>query len=71
MNKTSDLWDITKHINKHIMRASEEEKEAERIFFKIMAINFLNLMKNNLYIQENQLTPSMINRKMDTSVMDG
>lgn len=51
------MWDTIKHTNTCNGSAKQrEEREKEKVFEEIMAVNFPNLMKNiHLHIQEAQL----------------
>ena len=65
-----DVWNIIRHTSIHLMELPEEkevEKGVEKIFEETILKNFPNLLKSNLYIEDVQQTPSMINTKRSTN----
>lgn len=71
-NSLTNLWDIIKQTNFHIIGDSEgadRKKRAKHLFEEIMVDNFLNLRaKKKIQIQESQGAPNKINSKTHTRI---
>lgn len=55
-----DLWDDIKSNNMHVMGIPDREGKGDRIFEKIMTINFPNLRKNKSIFKKLNLKRSTL-----------